>query len=129
MNRHTRALAGVLAMAAMTFSFTESVMASTCARMSDPAMPGTTQTSSEDASAPSMECLFMAGHDGSGQDDGRGHCPFGLAAGQGCSAAASLPALNSIESVETARATTAVGSDDVRPDLLLARALFHPPRA
>lgn len=122
-------LAGILALVAMTFSFTEMVLASVCAPMSGMAAAVDMTDRDVDAS-PSMDCLFTGGHGPPAEDgeDGR-HCPFGPAMGQGCTAVASLPALTSAMSAPPSQVATGTVFDEARRDLLLAQPLFHPPRS
>jgi len=120
-------LAGLLALVAITFSFAETVLASTCAPM--PSAIGDMGMTDGDAPdpPPSMACPLMEGH---GQRPDRGeHCPLNPAAGQGCAAAAALPATLSRSAPADDPGSRRVVSDDTRPDLLLAHARFRPPRA
>lgn len=127
MKRRTRVLAGLLALAALTLSFAETVLASTCAPM-PVAMGDMGPTGGEAPDPPRpMDCPLMANH---GQRPDRGeHCPLNPAAGQGCAAAAALPASLSRSAPPDAEGSRRVVIDDARPDLLLAHARFRPPRA
>jgi hypothetical protein len=125
LKRRTRVLAGTLALAATTFSFAETVLASVCAPMDRTAM-----VEMGDPAAPTeMDCVLMRGHgaDGGGEDDP--HCPLNPAVGPGCSGVASVPASSDDGGPPPYRAVVRSVFDDVRPDLLLSRALFRPPRA
>jgi len=150
MTRRTRFIAGILALVAMTFSFAETVLASTCAPMTAPggsemaammagdaaafghaAMPMEAPASAtERGAAPSGTGCMIARHDGRDDERGdEGHCPFGAAVTQGCSAFASLPARSARSQAPPSEAAPEVPSAHSRTDLLLAHALFHPPRA
>lgn len=129
MRRRRRFLAGTLALVAMTFSFTEMVLASVCAPMPGMTVAADVTDRDADASA-SMDCLFATGHGDpeGGGDDGR-HCPFGPTMGPGCSGVASLPALSSPMRAPPSEVASRILFDEARHDLLLAHAAFHPPRA
>jgi len=125
MRRRTRVLAGVLALVAMASSFAEAVLASTCAPMAAMA-----EQAMDESESSAMDCPLMAGHEGVPETGGTGgHCPLGPAVGQGCFAAASLPVPAAHPLGLSDRGAPRPVVDDVRPDLLLAHALFHPPRA
>jgi hypothetical protein len=68
-----------------------------------------------------------------GPDDDQGsrydECPLGLALGQGCLALASRPASGPLSGDVPHDAFGRSIADSLRPDLLLAHALFRPPRA
>jgi len=141
MNRRMRVLSAILALVALTFSFAEAVVASTCApmRVMDDltmmddvmAVPASSEAAAGSEAAPNpMDCPFMTAHDEreGDREDGR-HCPFGPALGQGCAVAPSLPGLMLDVSAAPAQSASPSSLDEVRPHLLLARALFHPPRA
>jgi hypothetical protein len=124
MNRRARTLAGVLTLSAMTFSSAETVFASMCTPM--PEMGVVAANGSSDA----PDCLLMSGPEGGHDPSGdRTHCPLNPAVGSSCTAVASHP------SAQTADAPWALGTfpdhatEDSRPDLLLSRSLFRPPRA
>ena len=138
MNRRMRTFSALLALTALVFSFAETMAASACAPMSmmdgGKAMDAVTMTdaprddevAATAAEPGAMDCPFMTERDGG--EDGR-HCPFGPALGQGCAGAPSLPALVLDVNAPPGDPASRVSFDEIRPDLLLARALFHPPRA
>jgi hypothetical protein len=141
MKRRTRKLAGSLALMAMALSVTESVLGSVCApvaAMADmadmPGMSGQSMAAGGDARAETMTGMPMpmplpdrdGGREASEGDD---HCPLAPALGQGCSAVASLPAPPSRDGSPTTLGALGTSFDDIRPELLLAHALFRPPRA
>lgn len=133
-----RALSALLGLMALAFSFAEAVVASTCAPMSM-MEDGSTMDAITLADAPgddevavstdepgAMDCPFTKASDAG--EDGR-HCPFGPALGQGCTGAPSLPALLSNVNAPPDDPASRISFNEIRPDLLLARAHFHPPRA
>lgn len=124
MNRRTRTLAGALALVAMTLSLGEVGMASACASMAD--MGGMVMDGSGDDSKAPMGCPLAAGDHREGRD---GHCPLSPAVDAGCVAPATLPSSPSaiIPSPPVAARATIPQVD--RPALILATALFRPPRA
>jgi len=76
-----------------------------------------------------MDCPFMtAHHEREGDSEDGRHCPFGPALGQDCAVAPSLPGLTLDVRAAPAQAASRTSLDEVQPHLLLARALFHPPR-
>lgn len=145
MHRRARTFAGLLALLATAFSFTETVLASTCAPMTDgpmtemPGMPGSGGSGMPDMAMgmadeapadPASDCR-IASHSG-GDPEAPGdqrHCPFAGVMSQGCSAVASLPAGSSETMAPSPEGAPDAAPGDARPDLLLSRALFHPPRA
>lgn len=125
MARRTRFIAGILASLALTFSFAESVWASTCA-------PGM------EMDAPAE----MACHEGAGEsqmperpgggEDGEepGDCPFGPhATVQSCVGALSLPAVATVLFAPSLEDAAGVFIPQTQSDLLLQSALYRPPRA
>ncbi len=132
MTRRTRTFAGLLALAAMTASFSEAVLASVCAsptamssmaRMVTPAEAGDRQDTNERG----MPCDRMDHTDGS--REGGEHCPLTPTATQGCTVAASAPAPQTSVGGPEGSTTRHVIPDVIEPELLLAHALYHPPRA
>lgn len=135
-----RTFSALLALTALTFSFAEMVAASTCAPMSMMDGGSTTDAvtmmdammddgvAASDAAPGAMDCPFMTAHEGDDEKDGR-HCPFGPALGQGCAGAPSLPALILDVSPTPAQPASRISLDEIHPHLLLAQALFRPPRA
>lgn len=128
MKRYIRILAGIFALLAMTFSFTESVVASTCGPMPDMAASAETHHA-ENTSGAGAACLFARMHRSGDQRNAEGHCPFGPAMGSDCASAPSLPSAAPVVSVVASEAAEQPPSDAVRPSRLLAHAVFHPPRA
>ncbi|HUP53699.1 MAG TPA: hypothetical protein VM198_14555 [Longimicrobiales bacterium] len=137
MNRRTRALAGILTLSALTFSFAETVFASMCAPMPEMAgmddmvsqMSEMTDAVADASSSGGPDCLLMSGHEDSDRGERDAHCPLSPAVGSGCAAVASLPATQ-IAAVGWAAGTSrSLGSEDGGVDLLLTHALFRPPRA
>lgn len=133
MTRRTRTFAGLLALAAMTASFSEAVLASVCASpaamgsMSGMAMPAADNEDGPSSTTNGMACDWT-GHADESREGGE-QCPLTPTATQGCTIAASAPAPE-IALVSAAVLTTRhVRLDAVEPELLLAHALYHPPRA
>lgn len=127
MTRRTRLLAGVFALVAMALSTAETVLASTCAPVSDRTPAAHAGMERNGAPSHPGDCL-SAGQDAGGDHDPT-HCPFGAMMGEGCVSAASIPALPSPVDVDAPRALAASPSEVGRPDFLLIHPLFHPPRA
>ena len=129
MNRRRRTCAGFVAIVALTFSFAETVWASTCA----PAMgtPAEAAFSSEHVPTdPDCMSHVPAGGTRHGDDDEGPQCPFGpTAAAEGCMASATLPGRPAQAPTLSPDASSAVLSAEGKHDLLLQTALFHPPRA
>lgn len=128
MTRRTRLTAGIFALLAMTFSLAENVMASICAPM--PEMMASTVVGDSEPMGDDCMLAFHGERDSDQDEDGRRHCPFspGTAA-QGCNVAASLPALSVHIDGSPLEATLTIPFDNTRHDVLLATALFHPPKA
>lgn len=132
MTRRVRFLAGSLSLAAMTFSFAETVLASVCMPM-DPALTMDPMAMDEMAMAGedgAMDCMLMA-HESEVPDtqERQDHCPLAPAVGAGCSAVASLPSHTFEADALSARSARAAVSRDLDLGVLLPHALFHPPRA
>lgn len=133
MSRRFRTLAGLLALVAMTASFSQAVLASVCASpaamaaMPDMAMSMVGADSGDSSGEPQMPCDWMGHTDGSGENGE--HCPLTPTATQGCTATASAPASALVVDLSTARSARQVVLDSIEPELLLADALYHPPRA
>ena len=132
MTRRTRTFAGLLALAAMTASFSEAVLASVCA--SPTAMgsmsgmvPSPAEDDSQDTNERGMPCDRMD-HTGESREGGE-HCPLTPTATQGCTVAASAPAPETAVGGLEGPTTRHVIPDVIEPELLLAHALYHPPRA
>lgn len=124
MRRRIHFFGGLLALVAMVFSFAGSVAASTCAPMSD-ILAGMID---DGGAADGVECPFMAHPDSDGANESQS-CPFDQAPGQSCSVAAALPTQSSGGIDPPAGLTSGNSTLEVEPHLLLAYALFHPPRA
>lgn len=142
MDRRFRALAGALTLTAMTASFAEMVLASVCAPVADAdgaamagmaGMPGmgmaTMDVAVADTPADGMDCPLMAGHGDDTGSERNDHCPLNPAVGAGCSAVASLPAALVLVATAPGGTSPAGSLVEMRPDILLSHALFHPPRA
>ena len=131
MMRRTRTFAGFLALAAMTASFSEAALASVCASpvamssMSDMAMDSA--ESDGEASEHGPGCDWM-NHTEESRGGGE-HCPLTPTASQGCTVAASAPAPEVSVVSAAVLASRDITLAAVEPELLLARALYHPPRA
>lgn len=129
MKRRIRTLAGTFGLAAMTLSLGEGVLASVCATSMDMAGMGVAGAQGSEA----MEDMPGMPMPTGGPDDEQGsrydECPLGPALGQGCLALASLPASGPLSSAAPHGAFGRSVADSLRPDLLLAHALFRPPRA
>ena len=125
MIRRTRIFA-FFALLAMTGALAEGVLASVC-------MPG--MDMGDDAMSMDSE-VRHDGMDGSSDQSerqdlpaGESDCPFAPVAAQGCLAIASIPGSSAVVMASTGAASHRVAFDDVQYDLLLHRALFHPPRS
>lgn len=133
MTRRFRTFAGLLALVAMTASFSQVVLASVCASpaamaaMPDMAMSMVGADSGDSSGEHQMPCDWMGHTDGSGENDQ--HCPLTPTATQGCTATASAPATALVVDLSTAQSARQVVLDSIEPELLLADALYHPPRA
>lgn len=119
-----RLSAGILALAGLSLALAENVLAATCA-------PETVESSMAADAAHGMpaglECERP--HDG-GDHDHDPSCPFApLASPDGCVAAASLPAAAMGELTLSPETSRPISSPPTRTELLLAAALFRPPRA
>lgn len=119
MKRRARSIAGILALVALSLSLAESVLASTCPPMSEAEQ---TDMAGMMGGSPTDDAP-----DGDQSDDR--HCPFSGAVPQGCFAFASLPAGSDASPAPALEGHPEVISGAAHPDLLLARALFRPPRA
>ncbi|MBT8334987.1 MAG: hypothetical protein KJO11_00185 [Gemmatimonadetes bacterium] len=129
MNRRIRPVAGLLALLAFTFSFSEAVWASTC-------LPGMRMAEvvvmSEGAASESIESTPISTHD---ERDSRGGdnprpCPFNSPlAAQACAGIASMPAPSTEPSTPAAEMSSAGFTVAAPHELLLEIALFRPPRA
>ena len=125
MKRRTRIFA-FLALTAMTGALAEGVLASACAPgmdMGDAAMSMDAEVRYDDmgGSADRSERQDLP-------DDGS-DCPFAPVAAQGCLAMASIPASGTVVVASAGEDCHRVAFDDEQYDLLLQRALFHPPRS
>lgn len=141
MNRSARTLAGVLTLAALAFSFTETVFASMCAPMPDMGAmedmelmaahaPAMTQGAPETTARDAPGCPLMSGDvDRDDQEEREPHCPLSPAVGSGCSAVASFPAGQIAAVAWTAGTSASFASPAAGTDLLLTHGLFRPPRA
>lgn len=131
MSRRFRAFAGLLALVAMTASFSQAVLASVCASPAAmatmPDMAMSMAGGDSDDSSGEHPCDWMGYTDGSGENGER--CPLTPAATQDCTATASAPAPGFFVDLSTPRGARHVVPDSVEPELLLADALYHPPRA
>jgi hypothetical protein len=129
MKRRIRTLAGTFGLAAMALSLGEAVLASVCATSMDMASVGVdgAQVSEAMKDMPGMPMPA----DGPEDDPGSRYdeCPLGPALGQGCLALALLPANGPLSGDALPDAFGRSAADSLRPDLLLAHALFRPPRA
>lgn len=129
MNRRVRSLAGLLALLAFTFSFSEAVWASTC-------IPGMSMDDStlmsEGGTPESIEDTLMGmqdERDPRDRDNDR-PCPFGSPlAAQACTGAASMPAPSTEPSAPAAEVSSVGFTVAALHELLLEIALFRPPRA
>ena len=128
MKRRMRTLAGTLGLAAMALSLGEAVLASVCATSMDMA-----SMEPDGAQAQVMEDMPGMPMPGDDPDDESGsrydECPLGPSLGQGCLALALLPANGPVPGDGIQDAFRRSAADSLRPDLLLAHALFRPPRA
>lgn len=129
MTRRTRFIAGIFAFLALTFSFSESVWASTCAPSME--MGASAEVASgepADASQCMPERQDEREHGEHGEESR--DCPFGSpAAVQTCSGVASLPAQASTFFSPSFEGAASVFTLETQGDLLLESALFRPPRA
>ena len=125
MRRRTRIFA-FFALVAMTGSLAEGVLASACV----PGMDMGGDAMSMDSEVPNDD--MTGGADRSERqnlpDDGS-DCPFAPVAAQGCLAIASIPASGATFVASASDRRDRLVLDDEQHDLLLRRALFHPPRS
>ena len=125
MKRRTRIFA-FLALTAMTGALAEGVLASVCV----PGMDMGGGAMSMDTGVPNDD--MTGGADRSERqhlpDDGS-DCPFAPVAAQGCLAMASIPSSGTVVVASAGDDCHRVAFDDEQYDLLLHRALFHPPRS
>ena len=125
MRRRTRIFA-FIALVAMTGALAEGVLASVC-------VPGMDMGSD----AMSMDAEVLHGDMTGGADrserqdlpDDGSDCPFAPVAVQGCLAMASIPASGPVVAASPGDDCHRVAFDDEQYDVLLHRALFHPPRS
>jgi hypothetical protein len=132
--KRVRRAGAILAILALTLSFGEWVLASLCATM--PGMPSMAEVTSEDMTAESvaMHGDMMAANDE--PVDSRADerelppCPFGpFTVAQGCMGSAHLPSAAAHLRNPVTEHRISTSSDKSRHELLLAVALFHPPKA
>lgn len=128
MTRRTRCIAGLCALLALTFSFAESVWASTCAMPMAGGMAEIHETATEIPSG--THCAAHRGYETEHDAPGDRPCPFssGVAA-QACAGVVSLPASSAALPAVASEAVDAPFTLEERPDLLLEAFLFRPPRA
>jgi hypothetical protein len=134
MTRSTRSLGGSLALLALAFSFTETMLASVCAPGADmSAMPGMADLSGPPADGDSMGAMpGMAMSDTDTEreaGEGTFDCPLAIALGPGCSALASLPAPIVGGGWLAPLAVLGTPFEDIDSGVLLTHALYRPPRA
>ncbi|NNF37132.1 MAG: hypothetical protein HKN71_00575 [Gemmatimonadetes bacterium] len=133
MSRRVRTFAGLLALVAMTASFSQALLASVCASpaamatMPDMGMSMAGGDNDDSSGEHQMPCDWMSHADGSGEKGER--CPLTPTATQGCTATASAPATALVVDLSTAQSARHVRLDSIEPELLLADPLYHPPRA
>lgn len=121
MRRRTRRIAGIFALVAMTFALTETVIAATCAPGMD---MGAMETQVSEA-----DVMPGGSHDDHRRDGDEADCPFGPASAvQGCAGMAVLPTHTARAVSSSGALTGSVSTEQTRQDLLLVKALFHPPR-
>lgn len=107
---------------ALTFTFTETVLAATCA-------PGMDMAHMEMAGMEAPATGGLAGPESPGEAEDR-QCPFGPASAvQGCTGVASLPSHTAHAFSPGTELTSSLFGELLQQDLLLVTALFHPPRA
>lgn len=128
MTRRARSFAGLCAFLALTFSFGESVWASTCAM---PMAVASAEVHDAGGEAPSdSHCATHERPDGEHDGPDDEPCPFesGVAA-QACAGVASLPAVNVALPAPASEAMAGPVMIAAHPGLLLETSLFRPPRA
>lgn len=104
-----RLFAGIVALAGLSFALAEGVLAASC--------------------APTEIEASVVEETSHGHDHGPS-CPFApLASPDGCAAAASLPAVAGSELMFSPEVSESIGWSQTQTELLLATALFRPPRA
>lgn len=104
-----RLFAGIVALAGLSLALTEGVVAASCAP-------------TEIESSVVEEASHEHDHDPS--------CPFApLASPDGCVGAASLPSVAVCDLMFSPEISESIGSSPTQAELLLASALFRPPRA
>lgn len=106
-----RLFAGIVALAGLSLALTEGVVAASCA-------PTEIESS----------VVEEASHDHDHDHDSS--CPFApLASPDGCVGAASLPSVAVCDLMFSPEISESIGSSPTQAELLLASALFRPPRA
>lgn len=129
MNRRVRSVAGLLALLAFTFSFSETVWASTCI----PGMRMDDSTLMSEGAAPEPVEHSPTGMDERGDSPGGDNerpCPFTSAlAAQACAGLSSMPAPTTEPSAPAAEVVSVGSTVATLPELLLEITLFRPPRA
>lgn len=123
MTRLTRIIAGIATLLALTFSFTESVWASTCV----PVMTGDEVVVVAPEAPVGTHCAPGESHP-SDRDDGERDCTSPVVT-QACGGVVSLPSHSSLLFAPSSEGAGAMVAADSERDLLMERALFRPPRA
>lgn len=129
MKSRTRRIAAHLALLALALFWVEGVWASMCSPAISMGATNEARVHSSDTAGTDMADMDMP-------DDGseEGHapepnCPLTPAGGAACTAGALLGTRVQLLASASPEASRPVGSSDHAKDLLLAVALFHPPRA
>jgi len=130
-----RFLAGIFALAAMLLSLAEGGWASVCSpTMAMGACETSEATAMDDttgtAQAPAGDCM-RHGSAGTRDDGAPGpeHCPFMPMTGWACALAVSLPADATLYVAPLPEGAALLPCYETLPEILLGRALFHPPKA
>lgn len=120
-----RLFAGIVALAGLSLALTEGVLAASC----PPATIGTPVVGEVSHGMPAgFECAPRH-HGGDHDHDHDPSCPFApLASPDGCVGAASLPAVAVCDLMFSPEISESIGSSPTQAELLLASALFRPPR-
>lgn len=123
-----RSVAALLALLAFSLFWVEGVWASMCSPAMEAGGPAPVAVEAGRAlDASAMDMPQPADSNGSRSD--APHCPLAVAGAASCAASAPLAARVATPEVPSLEGASLPGSPDHAKDLLLAVALFHPPRA
>lgn len=128
MTRRMRFVSGLCALLALTFSFAESVWASTCGM---PMASGMAEAHESVPDVPSGEhCAAHQARDTEPDGPADRPCPFDSGfAPQACAGVVSLPATTAVLPALGPETAGGIFTLEVRPEILFGASLFRPPRA